>query len=91
MVLQIIDFLNRHHDYSVAALPMTYTMIQNISSYGVLLMLFLFFYAGEVVWNNRKNNFDELIDSTPHHALEMVLAQVTAVWLAILLFIFYFF
>ncbi|WP_299435360.1 M1 family aminopeptidase [uncultured Aquimarina sp.] len=52
----------------------------------IMGMIILVFFSGELVWRERKNSINEVIDSTPHISLTILLAKISSLITICLLF-----
>ncbi|MBQ4801631.1 hypothetical protein J8L88_02120 [Aquimarina sp. MMG015] len=52
----------------------------------IMGMILLVFFSGELVWRERKNSISEVIDSTPHISLTILLAKISSLITISLLF-----
>ncbi len=62
--------------FGLQSYPVTYKMldeINNISSLFVLIVLV--FFSGELVWRDRDNHLNEVIDGTPHQSVVSLFAK----------------
>ena len=75
----LINLISSNQLWGHKAYPVTYLVIGVIDYFsGILLVILLVFYSGELVWRNKDMQMDELIDTTPHTAFVSVLAKMVS-------------
>ena len=68
--------------------PVTHLMLLAIrAGYSFLLIVIVTFFAGEVVWRERNQRLDDLLDALPVPTWTPVLAKLAALWAAVVVFI----
>lgn len=77
--------------YGLQSYPVTYDMADMISgSSGIFVMIILVFFSGELVWRDRMNHLDEVVNSTPHHSFSSLAAKtISLVSLAVIFHLFF--
>ncbi len=79
MILLVVDLINGFEYFGLKSYPLTYKMVDSISSSsGLFMMIILVFFSGELVWRARSSHIDEVISATPHHSFSQLLAQFSA-------------
>lgn len=75
----LINLISSNQLWGHKAYPVTYLVLGVIDYFsGILLVILLVFYSGELVWRNKDQQMDELIDTTPHTAFVSVLAKMVS-------------
>lgn len=86
-VILVMTFLNGFEYYGLQSYPVTYKttdFVRGIST--VLLFIIIVFFSGEVVWRDRANGLNEVIDSTPHNSFISLSAKTVSLIALIVLF-----
>ena len=67
--------------FGLQSYPVTYKMLDVISAISILFVLIiLVFFSGELVWRDRDNKINEVIDASPHSSLPSLLAKGAALF-----------
>ncbi len=62
--------------FGLKSYPVTYKMIGAISgNTDIFLLIIMVFFSGELVWRDRDNNINEVIDATPHFSITSLFAK----------------
>lgn len=75
-VLLTVNLINGFEFFGLQSFPLTYKMtdmIEDNSSFFVLIILV--FFSGELIWRDRENHINEVIDSTPHVSFLSLIAK----------------
>ncbi len=79
MILLIVDLINGFEYFGLKSYPLTYKMVDAISSSsGLFMIIILVFFSGELVWRARNAHIDEVVAATPHHSFSQLLGQFFA-------------
>ena len=71
--------------YEATTLPVTYKVIEMIGDiFSLFILIILTFWSGEMLWKERANHFDEVIDSSPASLLLLRLPKFIALNLLLL-------
>ncbi len=89
-VLLISTLVGGFEYYGLKSYPVTYKMMNAITgSVIIFIIIILVFYSGELVWRDRDNKINEVIDSTAHNSLISLLAKtISLIALASIVYIF---
>ncbi len=87
IILLVSNLWNGFDFYGLQSYPVTYKMLDEINGISTLFVLIiLVFFSGELVWRDRDNHLNEVVDSTPHHSVSSLLAKtISLIFLASLL------
>jgi len=67
-------------------LPLTQSMIQMIrGTMGMLSLIIITYYSGEIIWRERESGMGDIIDSMPVANLSYWLSKLTALWAVLIL------
>lgn len=78
-LLLLSDLWNGFEYFGLQSYPVTYKMIDSVNGQSVLfVMIILVFFSGELIWRDRDNHLNEVIDSTAHASLVSLLAKATS-------------
>ncbi len=62
--------------YGLQSYPVTYKIVDLINnSAGIFVVIVLVFFSGELIWRDRDNKINEVIDATPHASLVSMVAK----------------
>jgi len=65
--------------FGLKSYPVTYKMLDEIDGISTLFVLIiLVFFSGELVWRDRDNHINEVIDGTPHQSMVSLLAKASS-------------
>ena len=65
--------------FGLQSYPVTYKMLDiilNVS--GLFTIIIVVFFSGELIWRDKDNNINEVIDATPHQSFISLIAKVTS-------------
>src|SRR5690554_4471761 len=87
ILLLFISLLNGYEYFGLQSYPVTYRVMSDINgSTSLFMLIVIVFFSGELVWRDRINHIEEVINSTPHNSHVAVFAKVgSLVTIAILL------
>ncbi len=78
-LLLLSDLWNGFEYFGLQSYPVTYKMIDSVNGQSVLfVMIILVFFSGELIWRDRDNHLNEVIDGTPHRSLVSLVAKATS-------------
>lgn len=67
--------------YGTSNWPLTYKMVEFIrESYGLMMLIVVTYYSGEIVWRERGSGMGDIIDSTPAFNLVFWVSKLLAMW-----------
>ena len=66
-IILIASLFGGFEYFGLKSYPLTYKMIDRINnSTTIFVIIILVFFSGELIWRDRDNKINEVIDSTPH-------------------------
>ncbi|WP_459209238.1 M1 family aminopeptidase [Aquimarina rhabdastrellae] len=75
-IILISNLTNRFEYYGLQTYPLTYKIIDAISgSSTIFAIIIVIFFSGEIIWRDRDNKINEVIDATPHASLISIVAK----------------
>ncbi len=91
LLLLISSLVNGFEYFGLQSYPLTYKMIDIISSVsGLFTIIIVVFFSGELIWRDKENSINEVIDATPHQSFISLVAKVTSlVAITIVLYAFF--
>ena len=77
--------------FGLQSYPVTYKMLDIMSSVSSLFtIIIVVFFSGELIWRDKDNHINEVIDATPHHSFISLIAKVTSlIMVTIVLYVFF--
>ena len=79
LILYIVDLAQGFEYYGIQSYPVTYKMTDSLEGASTLfIIIILVFFSGEVIWRDRMNHMNEVIDATPHPSFTSLLGRVFA-------------
>ncbi len=76
MVLLISNLFGGSEAFGLKSYPLTYKLIDTITgSTSLFIVIILVFFSGELVWRDRDNKINEVIDATPHVSFNSLAAK----------------
>lgn len=79
LVLLFVSMIEGYEYFGLQSYPLTYKVVGDItSSTGLFTIIIVIFFAGELVWRDRTERINEVINSTPHQSFASVFAQFFA-------------
>jgi ABC-type transport system involved in multi-copper enzyme maturation permease subunit len=79
LVLLVVSMVQGYEYYGLQSYPVTYTILDDITgSTGLFTIIIVVFFSGELVWRDRTERINEVINATPHQSLASVFAQFFA-------------
>jgi ABC-type transport system involved in multi-copper enzyme maturation permease subunit len=81
-----VVILNAREGYGVSTLPVTYWVLQIIAgSLYIFVIAIITYYAGVLVWKDRDQRIDEIVDSLPTREWIAYLSRLTALAVTVML------
>jgi ABC-2 type transport system permease protein len=78
LLMLISNLVGGFEYYGLQSYPVTYKMLDIISSVsGLFTIIIVVFFSGELIWRDKDNNINEVIDATPHQSFISLIAKVT--------------
>ncbi len=75
-ILLISDLVSGYEYFGLQSYPLTYKIIDSISANTMLfVIIILVFFSGELIWRDRNNKINEVIDATPHTSFVSLIAK----------------
>jgi hypothetical protein len=69
-IILISNLVGGFEYFGLQAYPLTYKLIDLINdASGIFVIIVLVFFSGELIWRDRDNKINEVIDATPHQSL----------------------
>ena len=65
MLMTVLNAFNADKIFGTATYPVTYAMIEVISSFGLFSLILTAMYSGELLWRERGLRCDQILDATP--------------------------
>lgn len=85
IILVLSSLLQGYDYYGLQSYPVTYKILDTISSNVLFLTIIIVFFSGELFWRDRESKINEVIDTTPHNSILSVLAKVLSLIVSCLL------
>lgn len=82
MIFTIAVAFDADSIYGTTTYPVTYAMIEVISSFGLFFLIITAFYSGELVWRDRSLRSDQILDATPVASTRVFAAKILGLILA---------
>ena len=91
-ILLLTDLISGYEYFGLKSYPLTYRMTDSISGTYLFVMIILVFFSGELIWRDRDEKINEVIDSTPHNSMVSLLSKTISLFsLTIILHTFFVF
>ena len=91
-ILLLTDLISGYEYFGLKSYPLTYRMTDSISGTYLFVMIILVFFSGELIWRDRDEKINEVIDSTPHNSMISLLSKTISLFsLTIILHTFFVF
>lgn len=69
-IILISNLIGGFEYFGLQSYPLTYKIIDLINNAsGIFVVIILVFFSGELIWRDRDNKINEVIDATPHQSL----------------------
>ena len=76
IILLISNLWGGFEYFGLKSYPVTYKMLDEINGISTLFVIIvLVFFSGELIWRDRDNHINEVIDGTPHHSIVSLVAK----------------
>ena len=82
MIFTVAVALDADTIYGTTTYPVTYAMVDVISSFGLFYLIITAFYSGELVWRDRSLRSDQIQGATPVASTSVFAAKVVGLLLA---------
>lgn len=77
ILLLVVSLMSGYEYYGLQSYPVTYRVMADIDgSTSIFMIIVMVFFSGELVWRDRINNIEEVINATPHNSHVSVYAKV---------------
>ncbi|WP_062615364.1 M1 family aminopeptidase [Flammeovirga sp. SJP92] len=85
--VQLIAILMEGYEYmGLKSYPVTYMVVEDIqNSTMIFLLIIMVYYAGDLLWEDRDNHLNEVIDASPHSSYVSLFAKYFAINVSILI------
>jgi len=79
LLMLISNLVGGFEYFGLQSYPVTYKMLDIISSVsGLFTIIIVVFFSGELIWRDKDNSINEVIDATPHQSFISLMAKVTS-------------
>lgn len=79
LLMLISNLVGGFEYFGLQSYPVTYKMLDVISSVsGLFTIIIVVFFSGELIWRDKDNNINEVIDATPHQSFISLIAKVSS-------------
>ena len=66
-IILVANLIGGFEHMGLQAYPLTYKLVDLINNVsGIFVVIILVFFSGELIWRDRENKINEVIDATPH-------------------------
>ena len=79
-ILLLTDLISGYEYYGLKSYPLTYRMIDSISGTYLFVIITLVFFSGELIWRDRDEKINEVVDSTPHNSIISLLSKTVSLF-----------
>ena len=80
LILLVSSLAGGFEYFGLQSYPLTYKMIDDIGgSSSIFIIIILVFFSGELIWNDRDNKINEVVDSTPHTSFISLIAKALSI------------
>ena len=70
--------------YGTPDWPLTYKMVDFLrESYGLMMMVVITYYSGEIVWRERGSGMGDIVDATPAFNIVFWVSKLLAMWVVL--------
>lgn len=82
LVLTISSLVGGFEYFGLQSYPVTYKMVDVIdSNSAIFIIIILVFFSGELVWRDRENKINEVIDASPFSSLPSLIAKALSLFI----------
>lgn len=75
-IILIANLSGGYEYFGLQSYPVTYKIIDTISgASGIFIVIILVFFSGELIWRDRDNKINEVVDATPHTSFVSLIAK----------------
>ncbi|MFQ3213660.1 MAG: ABC-2 type transport system permease protein [Marivirga sp.] len=91
LLMLVSNLVGGFEYFGLQSYPLTYKMLDIISNVsGLFTIIIVVFFSGELIWRDKENSINEVIDATPHQSFISLIAKVTSlVAITIVLYAFF--
>ena len=76
LILVTVEIVQGFEYYGLQSYPVTYIMLGNIDGMaGLFVFIIIVFFSGELIWRDRMQKINEVIDATPHNSINSLIAK----------------
>jgi len=76
IIILVSNLIGGFEYFGLQSYPVTYKLIDIISNAsGIFTIIILVFFSGELIWRDRENKINEVIDATPHTSFVSMAAK----------------
>lgn len=77
LIILITDMVGGFEYYGLQSYPLTYKVVDMVDGASAIFMIIIMiFFSGELVWNDRNNHINEVINASPHLSFSSLAAKV---------------
>lgn len=66
VIILITDLSGGFEYYGLQSYPLTYKLVDSIQGNTIFFVIILIFFSGELIWRDRDNKINEVVDATAH-------------------------
>lgn len=82
-ILYTVNLIEGFEAFGLKSYPVSYKMNDTIEgAAGLFIIIIIVFFSGELVWRDRLNHINEVVDATPHQSILSLLGKVLALVIA---------
>ncbi len=79
LLMLVSNLVGGFEYFGLQSYPVTYKMLDIISNVsGLFTIIIVVFFSGELIWRDKDNNINEVIDATPHQSFISLMAKVSS-------------
>lgn len=80
LILLVSSLFGGFEYFGLKSYPLTYKVLDDISgSSGIFIIIILVFFSGELIWHDRDNKINEVVDATPHTSFISLIAKALSI------------
>lgn len=80
LILLVSSFFGGFEYFGLKSYPLTYKIIDDIGgSSSIFIIIILVFFSGELIWHDRDNKINEVVDATPHTSFISLIAKALSI------------
>ncbi len=79
-ILLLTNLISGYEYFGLKSYPLTYIMTDSISGTSLFVAIIIVFFSGELIWRDRDEKINEVLDSTPHNSLVSLLSKTISLF-----------